>query len=339
MADFWGLLANDRILIADGATGTRMQRMDLPPGMAPELWNADRPDTVRELYRAYVQAGSNVILTNTFGGTRVRLDMEGAGDRVYELNKRAAQLSRDVSGDDVIVLGSMGPTGQLLGPMGPLSYEDCKANFVEQAGALAAGGVDALLVETMSDLNEARAAVEGAKAVTNLPILVTMSFDTHGRTMMGVTPELAARELWSMGLAAIGANCGRTLSETLTAIRAMRQAVPEATLMAKPNAGMPHLENMQAVYDVTPGIMSDYALQFAQAGVKIFGGCCGSTADHIKAVADALAGVTVVKPQPPSGQMLVSKDGTAAESEALHANRPRRRRDRRARRDQTGSKI
>jgi 5-methyltetrahydrofolate--homocysteine methyltransferase len=145
-----------------------------------------------------------------------------------------------------------------------------------------------MLIETMSDLNEARAAVEGAKQATDLPILVTMSFDTKGRTMMGVKPEQAAEVLWALDVAVMGANCGRTLSETLDAIRAMRETVPDAVLMAKPNAGLPHTEDGELVYDVTPDVMANYALKFAALGIKIFGGCCGSTPVHIRAVADAL---------------------------------------------------
>jgi methionine synthase I (cobalamin-dependent) len=148
--------------------------------------------------------------------------------------------------------------------------------------------VDAILIETMSDLSEAKAAIEGARRVTDLPILVTMSFDTHGRTMMGVKPVDAAKELWALGVDVVGANCGRTLSENLEAIRQMREALPEATLMAKPNAGLPRMEGSESVYDVTPEVMADYARKFADLNVKIFGGCCGSTRDHIRAVALAL---------------------------------------------------
>jgi len=163
--------------------------------------------------------------------------------------------------------------------------------FSEQAAGLADGGVDAFLIETMSDLQEAKAAVEGARrANAALPIIVTMSFDTKGRTMMGVRPATAAQELWPLGLAAIGANCGRTLSETLEAVRQMHEAVPEAVLMAKPNAGLPHREGGESIYDVTPDIMADFALQFTEQRVKILGGCCGSSPAHIKAISEKLSG-------------------------------------------------
>jgi 5-methyltetrahydrofolate--homocysteine methyltransferase len=194
-----------------------------------------------------------------------------------------------MAGDVVLVMGDIGPTGLMLEPLGELTYEDAVAGFAVQAAALAEGGADAILIETMSDLGEAKAAVEGARQVTDLPILVTMSFDTKGRTMMGVKPEKAAQTLWALGVDVIGANCGRTLTETLEAVVKMRAAVPDAVLMAKPNAGLPHAQGGDLVYDVTPEIMVEYALKFvAEAGVKVFGGCCGSTPDHIRAVAAAL---------------------------------------------------
>ncbi len=288
MTKFTDRLSQGGILIADGATGTTLQQMGLPSGAAPERWNLENPDAIRALHRGYVEAGSNLILTNTFGGSRLRLEMEGLGDQVREINLAAARLACEVAGDEVMVLGDIGPTGQLMEPMGTLTYDDAVSVFAEQAAALAEGGVDAILIETMSDLNEAKAAIEGARQVTELPILVTMSFDTHGRTMMGVKPVDAVKELWAMGVDAVGANCGRTLSENLEAIQQMREALPEATLMAKPNAGLPRMEGIESVYDVTPEIMAEYAEKFAALDVKIFGGCCGSTPEHIKAVSRTL---------------------------------------------------
>jgi 5-methyltetrahydrofolate--homocysteine methyltransferase len=291
MTKFKDHLSQTHILVADGATGTMLQQAGLPPGTAPERWNLENPDAIRALHRGYVEAGSNLILTNTFGGSRPRLEMEELGDQVHEINLAAAQLACEIAGDEVLVLGDMGPTGQLMEPMGTLTYDAAVAAFAEQAAALVEGGVAAILIETMSDLNEAKAAVEGARQATDLPILVTMSFDTNGRTMMGVKPADAARELWALGVDVVGANCGRTLSENLEAIRQMREALPEATLMAKPNAGLPRMDGTEAVYDVTPEIMADYARQFAAFDVKIFGGCCGSTPDHIRAVSLALRNV------------------------------------------------
>ncbi len=293
MADFRQALRERAVLVADGATGTTLQRAGLPAGAAPERWNLKRPDAIRDLHRGYVAAGADLILTNTFGGNRYRLERDGLVDRAHEINVAAATLAReaaDGAGRVVFVAGDIGPTGQMLAPLGTLSYDDAAAAFAAQAEALVAGGVDVLLVETMSDLNEAKAAIEGVRQVSaDVPLLVTMSFDTKGRTMMGVKPEQAATTLASLPVDVIGANCGRTLDETLTAIRKMRTTLPNAILMAKPNAGLPHNEGGDLVYDVTPAVMAEYAQRFvAEAGVKIFGGCCGSTAEHIQAVAAAL---------------------------------------------------
>jgi 5-methyltetrahydrofolate--homocysteine methyltransferase len=269
-----------------------LQKAGLPAGQAPERWNLENPDAVRDLHRSYLQAGANLILTNTFGGSAIRLKREGLEDQVVEINRAAAGLAAEVAADfdAAAVLGDIGPTGEMLAPLGTLSYEAAVAAFAEQAGALAVGGADAILIETMSDLNEIQAAIEGARQATDLPILATMSFDTKGRTMMGVKPERAAKMLQSLDVTVMGANCGRTLTETLTAVQAMREAYPDARLMAKPNAGLPHAEDGELVYDVSPEVMAEYAQRFAEeAGVKIFGGCCGSTPDHIRAVADALS--------------------------------------------------
>ncbi len=290
MSDFLSRLQRAGVQIADGAMGTMLQQAGLPRRVPPERWNLEHPAAVRQVGQSYVEAGAQLILTNTFGGSRIRLSKDQLGERVSEINQAAARLAREAAGGRALVVGDMGPTGELLAPVGPLDYAQAVEAFAEQAAALAEGGVAALLIETMSDLNEARAAVEGARRATALPLLVTFSFDTHGRTMMGLKPAQAAKDIWALGVTAVGANCGRTLSETLTAIQQMRQAVPEATLMAKPNAGLPHVEGEnELVYEVTPEQMADYALKFSAERVKIFGGCCGSTPAHIRAVAAALA--------------------------------------------------
>ncbi len=281
-------LSQPGVLVADGATGTQLQKAGLPVGAPSELWVLENPDGVRALHRSYIDAGSDVVLTDTFGGTRVKLDKNRLGDQVVEINRKAAQLAREVMGEKGYVLGDIGPTGALMEPLGDLTEETAVAAFAEQAGALAEGGVDGILIETMSDLNEAIAAIKGVRQATALPLFVTMSFDSHGRTMMGVKPSKAAKELSALGVDVIGVNCGRTLTENLAAIEEMRQAVPEAILMAKPNAGLPHADGSESVYDVTPDIMAEYALKFADLGVKILGTCCGSTPEHIQAVAETL---------------------------------------------------
>ena len=293
MADFRQALREREVLIADGAMGTALHLAGLPAGAAPERWNLERPKAIRKLHKSYIEAGADLILTNTFGGNRYRLAREGLADRLHEINLAAATMAREAADDadkTVFIAGDIGPTGQMLAPLGALSYEDAVAAFAAQAEALMAGGVDALLIETMSDLNEAQAAIEGARRVSaDAPLLVTMSFDTKGRTLMGVKPEQAATALAALPVDVIGANCGRTLDETLAAIRKMRATLPDAILMAKPNAGLPRIEGGDLVYDVPPAVMADYARRFvAEAGVKIFGGCCGSTAEHIQAVAAAL---------------------------------------------------
>jgi 5-methyltetrahydrofolate--homocysteine methyltransferase len=289
MSKLTDFLAGSGILVADGATGTQLQKAGLKPGASPERWNLENPEAIRALHRGYIEAGANVVLTNTFGGTRFRLARHGLEAQVKEINAAAARLAREVAGESVFVFGDIGPSGELLKPLGRLTYEEAVAGFAEQAEGLLAGGVDAILVETLSDINEAKAALEGVRRVSaDIPVLVTFSFDTHGRTMMGIKPEKAAREIWALGVTAVGANCGRTLTETLTAIEQMRAAVPEAVLMAKPNAGLPHASGGDMVYDVTPEIMAEYAHKFAAQQVKIFGGCCGSAPEHIHAIAEAL---------------------------------------------------
>jgi 5-methyltetrahydrofolate--homocysteine methyltransferase len=321
MPDLRQKLTEPGIIIMDGATGTQLQQLGLPAGKAPELWNLENPEAVRKHYQAYIEAGSDAILTNTFGGSRPRLDMEGSGNLTHEINVAAAKLARAVAGDDKLVLGSIGPTGQLMEPMGELTYEKAVEYFTEQAAALAEGGVDGIHIETMSDLQEAKAAIEGAHKATDLPVTVTMSFDMHGRTMMGVRPEDAAKELWAMDVLAVGVNCGNTLEENLKALTAMRTAAPEVTLVAKPNAGLPRMENgVEAVYDVTPEIMADYALKFGTQHVKMIGGCCGSNPSHIAAVKDTLANFS-----PPPLEEVLAANRAANQAEGSRVQRDRRR--------------
>ena len=282
------------VLVADGATGTMLVKAGLPRGSAPERWNLENHEAVRTLHRNYIEAGSDIVLTNTFGGTSYRLVRDNLSDRVIEINREASRLAREIAGEKIYVFGDIGPLGQLLQPLGTLSYEDALQAFEEQVTGLTQGQLDAILIETMADISEAKAAIEGTRRVSNLPILVTMSFDTRGRTMMGLKPEQAARELTALGVEMIGANCGRTLSETLAAIQAMREVVPDALLVAKPNAGLPRREpdingqTTEIVYDVSPAEMAEYALKFSDQGVRIFGGCCGSTPDHIRAISKVL---------------------------------------------------
>ncbi len=277
------------VIIADGATGTMLQRAGLPTGTPPERWVWERPEEILRLHRGYVEAGAELILTCTFGGTLPRLARDGLDAHADEINRRAAELARQAAGDRAFVAGDIGPTGQQMAPLGTLSEKEAIELFHQQAAALAQVGVDLFFIETMSDLAELRAAIEGARrAAPDIPIFATMSFDTNGRTMMGVRPEEAAELLQSLGVAAMGANCGRAVEETAAAVRAMHQVAPEVPLIIKPNAGLPRLENGQPVYDLSPEALAADARQWAQEGFKVIGGCCGTTPQHIQAIAQVL---------------------------------------------------
>jgi 5-methyltetrahydrofolate--homocysteine methyltransferase len=274
--------------------GTMLMELGLQFGASPELWNVEHPDRVGQVHRGYLQAGSRIILTNTFGCNRLRLGLHNLQDRVVELNRAAAGLVRkevDVASGRTVVAGDIGPSGGILAPLGELEPAQAVEAFAEQAGGLIAGGVDVIWIETLSSLEEMRAAVDGARrASKDIPIVATMTFDTHGRTMMGVTPEQAVQELSTWGLAAIGANCGNGPDEIVTVIQKMRTAAPQATLVAKANAGVPKLEKGSAVYGAGPEEMAAYATAVADAGARIIGACCGSTPRHLEAMAGALKG-------------------------------------------------
>ncbi len=285
-------------LLADGATGTNFFAMGLQHGDAPELWNLERPDAVVRHYRSFIDAGSDIILTNTFGGTANRLKLHKAEDRVFEINKAAAELAHraileakgEAGRDDVIVAGSMGPTGDLFEPLGPLTVEAGARAFEEQARGLAAGGADLAWIETMSAIDEIRAAVQGASAA-GLPTVVTLSFDTNGRTMMGVTPAQLARLAHELDPkpVAFGGNCGTGASELMAAILNLERARDAGdVLVAKSNCGIPQYVEGAIEYNGTPELMADYARLARDAGVRIIGGCCGTTPDHIRAMRAAL---------------------------------------------------
>jgi methionine synthase I (cobalamin-dependent) len=285
--EFLARLRAGEVLLADGAAGTLLHSQGLDAGRLPEAWVLEDPDRIRALHQGYVDAGADLILTCTLGGTHYRLAHEGLEGRVREVNRRAAELAREVAGDGIFVAGDMGPTGLLLVPLGTLTPEAAVEAFAEQAAGLAEGGVDFLLIETFSDVGEVQAAVEGARRATSLPVFATLSFDTHGRTMMGTRPAQAAEKLAPV-VDGLGANCGRDPGEYPDFMQAMRQAVPEAILWAKPNAGLPHLNGDDVVFDATPEIMAQVAVQLRESGAQVIGGCCGTTPAHIRAMAEAL---------------------------------------------------
>jgi len=282
-------LASGAVLVADGATGTMLQAAGLPTGLPGEAWVLEAPEQILALHGAYLAAGSQLILTSTFGGTSLRLQRAGLQARVPEINRRAAELARQAAGDDVYVGGDIGPTGEMMRPLGSLTVGQAVDVFAEQAEALAAGGVDCIYIETMSALDEARAAVSGARQVTELPIFCTFSFDTRGRTNMGVTPGQAAEAVASLGAAAVGANCGHAPEDVLEILPHIRQAAPGLFLIAKPNAGIPRLVKRQVVYDAGPERMAELALQVAALGASVVGACCGSSPQHIAAMSQALS--------------------------------------------------
>lgn len=283
-------LAGGGVLVADGATGTMLQAAGLPTGMPGEAWVLERPEEILALHRAYAEAGSRLILTSTFGGTSARLKAAGLAPKVAEISRRAGDLARQVAGDEVYVGGDIGPSGEMMVPLGKLTYEAAVDMFAEQAAALAAGGVDCIYIETMSDLNEAKAAVEGTQMACGLPVFCTFSFDTHGHTGMGVNPTRAAEAMHQLGVQATGANCGHAPEEVLEFLPKMREAAPDAFLIAKPNAGIPRMVKRKAVYDADPERMAGLARQFVELGALVVGACCGSSPEHIAAMAAAVGG-------------------------------------------------
>jgi methionine synthase I (cobalamin-dependent) len=279
-------------LLADGATATNLFAAGLMSGDAPELWNELHPERIEDLHRGFVEAGADIILTNSFGGNRYRLKLHQAEDRAGAINQRAAEIARrvaDAADRPVIVAGSMGPTGEIFAPIGSLAHADGAAAFAEQALALKSGGADVLWIETLSSQEELSAAVEGA-AAANLPIVVTMSFDTNGRTMMGITPPAFGELARALPVqpAAIGANCGTGASELIATVAGIAEARPDAVIVAKGNCGIPQYHDGHIHYSGTPELMAEYARMALDAGARIIGGCCGTTAEHLRAMRQAL---------------------------------------------------
>jgi len=288
MPSFLDRLAGSGVLLADGATGTNYHEMGIEPGKAPEEWVIEAPERVAELHRLFVDAGSDLLLTCSFGASSLRLADEALHGRAVEVNTRAAEIAREVAGPERLVAGSIGPTGHLTDPLGPLTHELAVSTFAEQAGALAAAGVDVLVLETFFSLDEGLWALEGIRRATDLPVVVSYSFDQGTRTMMGLSPTDVVRAFAPLGIAAIGANCGKSLADTDRIVEELLAEAGDLPLWVKPNAGVPRIEGEHVVYEAGPDDLARHVSAYAAAGAKVVGGCCGSTPAHVAAIAAVL---------------------------------------------------
>jgi len=279
------------ILISDGAWGTFLQQKGLQPGECPELWCLARPNDVLAVAQSYIDAGADMIETNSFGGSRFKLAHYDLGDRTAEINEAAARISRKAAGGDKWVIASVGPTGKMTA-MGDVAEKDLYEAFREQVIALAAGGADAICVETMSAIDEARAAVRAALDHTKLEVICTFTFEKtvkgEYRTMMGVSPAEAARDMLKAGAHIIGANCGNGIEQMIDIVKEMRRAAPGAPILVHANAGLPQNKNGVNIFPDTPEKMAQLAPEIVKAGANIVGGCCGTTPQHIRAIKNAL---------------------------------------------------
>jgi 5-methyltetrahydrofolate--homocysteine methyltransferase len=331
------LLSQRDWLLLDGATGTNLFAMGLESGEAPELWNLSAPDKIRALHRSFIEAGSDLILTNSFGGSRYRLKLHEAQGRVRELNMAAARIARDcadAAGRPVVVAGSVGPTGEILQPVGTLGHADAVAAFREQIAALMEGGVDVIWAETISSEEEFRAVAEAA-AAEGAPFCGTLSFDTNGRTMMGVTSSAfagIAHDLPATPIA-FGANCGTGAPDLLRTVLGISAADPDAIVIAKANAGIPRYVDGAIEYDGTPELMARYAMLARDAGARLIGGCCGTKPEHLVAMRTALEGhrrgerPTLERIRAEIGEFTSTGDGTGEEQvDRARAGRRGRRR-------------
>jgi 5-methyltetrahydrofolate--homocysteine methyltransferase len=285
---FSDALAENRVLIADGATGTNYQDMGIAAGVAPEEWVFDAPERVAELHRRFAEAGSDIVLSCSFGASALRLDDGPLAGRAPELNRRAAEVAREAVGESRLVGGSMGPTGQLPDPFGPLTEELAVAAFAEQASALAAGGADFLVLETFFAREEAVWAIAGVQSASDLPLVVSFSFDQGTKTMMGLGPADVVAAVAPLGVTALGANCGRSLADTDVLVSEFFAAGLELPLWIKPNAGVPKVQGDTVVYEAGPEDLAAHVADYARDGARIVGGCCGSTPAHIAAIVAAL---------------------------------------------------
>lgn len=279
--DFRQRLLEEGIILFDGAMGTMLQREGLEAGQCPEEWNLLFPEKIKGVHQAYGAAGADVVETNTFGGNRIRLEHYNLGDRVAEINRKAVELAREAVGQGVFVAAAVGPLGKYLAPVGEVTEEEAFAIFAEQVKALAAGGPDLILIETMADLAEIRCAIKAARSVCPLPIVAQMTFTEKGRTIFGVTPEEAARRLAELGVDAVGVNCTLGPEDIIAIVERLAKAIP-LPVSVQPNAGVPVLEEGEKiVYPVGPKEFALWGRRLVSAGARLIGGCCGTTPEHI----------------------------------------------------------
>jgi len=284
-------LKNGEVLISDGAWGTFLQEEGLAQGECPELWNIENRDVVLRIAKSYIDAGSDMIETNSFGGNKIKLDHFDLGDRTYELNKAAAEISREAAGEEKIVLGSIGPTGKIL-MMGDISEEELYNAFAIQAKGLADGGADAICIETFFDIDEAKIAIKAVKENTDLEIMMTFSFDKAPdgsfNTMMGISPKQMTESLIEEGIDVIGTNCSNGFEGMIGIVKEIRDSNSEIPILVHANAGMPVIKDDEVSYPDTPIIMADLTPSLLKAGANIVGGCCGTTPEHIKLIKEAV---------------------------------------------------
>ncbi|MCC8190730.1 MAG: homocysteine S-methyltransferase family protein, partial [Planctomycetes bacterium] len=314
----WQRTAFDRPLILDGATGTELFKRGLPPGAAPEQWVMDNPAVIQELHREYYAAGSDIVLACTFGANRVKLADHNLSDQVGEMNRRLGEISREVVPPGKMLFGDLSPTGQLVEPFGPFPFEEAVAVFREQAEALLAGGVDGFMIETMMDIQEARAAVIAVRELTSdHPVIAGMTYDAHGRTISGSPPEVALVILQGLGADAVGCNCSTGPEEMLLLLERM---LPYARVpvFIKPNAGMPCLRDGRNHYDLGPEEFASAVARGVGMGASIVGGCCGTTPDHIRATRRALDAIAGSRTPPPiSRRLAVASSRTLVDFSAV----------------------
>ncbi len=287
--DFTAFLKEKKLLVSDGATGTNLIQRGLPQGKTAEEWVLENPEAILQLHRDFVNAGSDLFLTSTFGGSKIRLEQTCLADRFTEVNSKAVALAKEAkSASEVLIAGSIGPLGHMLKPLGPLEEKDAESYYRDQAKTLAESGVDLLVIETQFDLTEASIGVNGALSSSSLPVICSFSFDRGTKTMMGVSPAKFAQTIGKSGVIALGINCGKSLEDNLNALRELAEAT-DLPIWFKPNAGLPKLtDDGKPFYDVTPEKMASQVESWIDSGAKMIGGCCGTTPAHLRAIAEVV---------------------------------------------------